>query len=98
MQRWGEEVQLLQEEMRRALAFFDYQAALWDSRATLRTDDQFLDLRDGVRAYAAKQASINRKRRIKFADAWATPSMVNNLDPDSDAEDDGAGVNGADDE
>ncbi|KAF9506632.1 hypothetical protein BS47DRAFT_1305001 [Hydnum rufescens UP504] len=74
MQQWGEEVQLLQEEMHQVLAFFEYQAAWWDSRGTSRTDTCFLDLRDGVRAYAAKQAAIYRNRRIEFASMWSSPS------------------------
>jgi len=71
-QRWEEEVLLVQEEMRRVILFCHYRAEWWDKRVALRTD-MFLDLRDGVRAYAAKQASILRKRAAHFTALWSTP-------------------------
>jgi hypothetical protein len=86
MQRWTEEVQLLQEEMRRVLAFCEYHASWWDKRVSLRGGDIFDDLRDGIRAYAAKQASIQRSRAKEFAKLWASTATAIEADPLSDAE------------
>ncbi|KAI0338086.1 hypothetical protein BDW22DRAFT_1338518 [Trametopsis cervina] len=36
LDRWKEEVELIEEEMRRAIWFFDYEVALWEARVTAR--------------------------------------------------------------
>jgi hypothetical protein len=66
MLQWTEEVQLLQEEMSCVLAFYQYQAALWDERGTLWMRNQFLDLWDGVCACAAKQSTINHNQHANL--------------------------------
>ena len=87
MQRWGEEVQLLQEEMRRVLAFCEYCAKWWDKQSSARTKDMFLDLQDGPHAYAAKQAAILCNRAKSFATMWAGPGVSSGVEPSSDDED-----------
>lgn len=80
-QHWVEEVRLLVEEMRRALAFNESMAAIWDRRrepaATVDVGEAHQYASDagwvdGVRAYACKQAHIRRQQaddwRGKFAD------------------------------
>ena len=97
MQCWTEEVQLLKEEMRRVLAFCDNRAAWWDERISLRGGDTFDNLRDGIHAYAAKQASILRNRAKEFAKLWTSPvtASPNEADPQLDAEE-GLGADASD--
>ncbi|EIW79870.1 hypothetical protein CONPUDRAFT_57971, partial [Coniophora puteana RWD-64-598 SS2] len=61
--RWTEETMLLKEEMRRTLAYLDWQAVWWDQR-----EDSTID--EGSRAYAAKQARLQRSLRERFATTW----------------------------
>ncbi|KAI9067504.1 hypothetical protein FKP32DRAFT_1563686 [Trametes sanguinea] len=55
--RWGEEVQLLPEEMRRVLATFKYEYGLWQSRASMAPSADPI-LLEGLVSYAMKQAQI----------------------------------------
>ncbi|KZV59553.1 hypothetical protein PENSPDRAFT_554740, partial [Peniophora sp. CONT] len=82
-QHWVEEVRLLAEEMRRVIAHNESLAKIWDQR---REPEHTVDLgdkhqyatdagwRDGVRAYACKQAFIRRAQaenwRNEFAETW----------------------------
>jgi hypothetical protein len=91
MQRWAEEIELLQEEMRRTLAYLEYRAVWWDNRCTLRTNTVFLDVRDGIRAYAAKQSAILRCRAKGFKKLWEGPRVVGSKESKTNGED-GAGL------
>jgi hypothetical protein len=67
--RWDEDVRLLLEEMRRVLVFLSWQAKWWSLQGTHRSNvDGLLD--EGLRAYAAKQASIRFKMAKSFAREW----------------------------
>ncbi|KAG2029346.1 hypothetical protein BDR03DRAFT_936849 [Suillus americanus] len=67
--RWEEEVLLLREEMRRVLAFFEWQAGWWDKQGTQR---QF-----GALAYAHRQATLHRRMSTHFRSLWeAVPSWT----------------------
>jgi hypothetical protein len=71
--RWAEEIELLQEEMRRVLQFFDWQANWWDEqqdRLVCETAAQ----REGLVAYAHKQAHIRRQLASRFRVLW-TPYL-----------------------
>ncbi|KAL1937896.1 hypothetical protein VTO73DRAFT_12789 [Trametes versicolor] len=74
-ERWEEEVELLIEEMRRVLAFFEYESDWWlgivDRRAKfpLRIPTPF-DIIDGVCAYAYRQAETRRALVVKLARLW----------------------------
>ncbi|TFK77860.1 hypothetical protein K466DRAFT_449601, partial [Polyporus arcularius HHB13444] len=57
--RWTEEVELVEEEMRRVKAFCIWQAGWWEAQARVR--EGHLDLLEGTRAYAHRQASIRRR-------------------------------------
>lgn len=59
LERWEEDVELLTEEMRRVLAFFEWDAARWDERGKdfESSDDVVLE---GHRAYAQRQATLRR--------------------------------------
>ncbi len=67
--RWSEEVELLQEEMRRVLQYFTWHAAWWDSQATQRKGVT-PELAEGLAAYAERQASIRRQMLERCQTAW----------------------------
>ncbi|KAJ8593477.1 hypothetical protein M405DRAFT_705554, partial [Rhizopogon salebrosus TDB-379] len=67
--RWSEEVELLQEEMRRVLQFFSWQATWWDNQKERRFVE-FTEEHDGLRAYAARQGSLRRDFHRNFSRLW----------------------------
>ena len=69
--RWNEEVLLVKEEMRRVLAFLEWKAAWWTKEGGRRDLDVRPDIADGIRAYAAKQAHVNRALAHSFKMRWA---------------------------
>ncbi|KAN0105342.1 hypothetical protein V8E52_011131 [Russula decolorans] len=83
--RWNEEVQLVKEEMRRVLAFLEWKAVWWTEEGGGKLGVT-PDIADGIRAYAAKQASINRKLAQSFEMHWK--SGVKTQDRDRDREQD----------
>lgn len=66
--RWVEEVILLEEEMRRVLAYFEWKAHWWYNQ-TLRQSAES-GLSSGLMAYAEKQAWIYKERAKRFAAHW----------------------------
>ena len=70
--RWEEEVVLLDEEMRRTLEFCSWKAAWWESQIIQREPLLPSDgpLMDGLRAYAYKQAALEREISDKWALKW----------------------------
>lgn len=68
--RWKEEVLLCEEEMRRILAYFDWDAARWEERARSARGDKPADIQAGLRAYAFRKASQWRALARKFGEAW----------------------------
>ncbi|KAI0666069.1 hypothetical protein C8Q78DRAFT_1072584 [Trametes maxima] len=74
-ERWEEDEELVVEEMRRVLCFFEHQAEFWDSIVQRRAKFSLtiptpLDIIDGVGAYAWRQASIYRGLLSRFATTW----------------------------
>ena len=67
--RWNEEVQLVKEEMRRVLVFLEWKADWWTKEGG-RVLNVRPDIADGIRAYAAKQAHINRALARSFKMRW----------------------------
>jgi hypothetical protein len=67
--RWNEEVLLVKEEMRRVLTFLEWKAVWW-TKEGVRDLDVRPDIADGIRAYAAKQAHINRALARSFKMRW----------------------------
>jgi len=60
-QRWNEEIQLLNEEMRRVLEFHEYKARWWEDRRSLSGDLIIsASLADGIHSYAECQAQLHR--------------------------------------
>ncbi|KAF7364442.1 CxC2 domain-containing protein [Mycena sanguinolenta] len=69
--RYREEVDLLEEEMRRVLQFLEWRADWWTGLLGLRAGKQAdAALREGHSAYAQKQAGYMRGMRERFAHLW----------------------------
>ena len=61
--RWSEEVLLLQEEMRRVMAYHAWRARWWDDQS-MRSFGLSDELTEGLAAYAQRQAKIFRDMRV----------------------------------
>ncbi len=72
VRRATEEVVLVREEMRRVGEFVVWKSMWWESRATLRSTVG-LELAEGLKAYAAKQAALQETLSMVFKDLWKTP-------------------------
>ncbi|KAJ7683938.1 hypothetical protein B0H14DRAFT_2422270, partial [Mycena olivaceomarginata] len=74
--RYAEEVDLLEEEMRRVLQFFEWRADWWRSQVGLRAGGQSGALREGHAAYAYKQAGYMDGLRARFSDEWSSVAKL----------------------
>ncbi|KAF9541213.1 hypothetical protein CPC08DRAFT_756183 [Agrocybe pediades] len=80
LDRWSEEVQLLKEERRRVLAFFEHRAREWDSLALGEGDSEASWMLPDVvydetaiagrHAYAREQADQFHRMHAHFLDVW----------------------------
>ncbi|KAG1743664.1 uncharacterized protein EDB91DRAFT_1236671 [Suillus paluster] len=72
----GEEVDLLKEEQRQVIAFLDWQAGWWWCQRQ-GCDSEHLDdcLREGLKAYAERQASLRRALSAHFQALWTMPTL-----------------------
>ena len=69
-QHWQEEVGLLKEEMRRTLEFLKWKSSLWVIKSLNSTRPLSPALREGLSAYAFRQADIFRSLRNHFLSLW----------------------------
>ena len=69
MCRWKEELLIIQEEMRRVLAFFEWRSTWWLYQANLRSHVE-PSIRSGIVAYAHKQSSLCLKMAARCAGSW----------------------------
>ncbi|TFY52492.1 hypothetical protein EVJ58_g9986, partial [Rhodofomes roseus] len=67
--RWQEDIELVREEMRRVLAYHKYKADEWESKANVRPALPD-DYREGVSAYAHRQADIRTTMQSICEKAW----------------------------
>ncbi|OJT08336.1 hypothetical protein TRAPUB_763 [Trametes pubescens] len=67
--RWSEEVELLQEEMRRVVAYHDWAAQQWRDRVDKLENDNPA-YREGANAYALRQTSIRESIRNFCQTSW----------------------------
>lgn len=67
--RWDEELELLEEEMRRTLLSLRFESTRWKARVVPK-DDAFSE---GMVAYATWQAAIRDALASKFEALWALP-------------------------
>ena len=70
LERWAEEVELLQEEMRRVVAFLEWKSVDWLAKTHVRGGDLASDIQSGLCAYARKQAAIFHDLAVSFAKLW----------------------------
>lgn len=68
--RWHEELQLLEEEMRRVLAYCVHRAKWWEEQPPCRQLPEST-LLEGLRAYAAEHAHSERRLAAKWSAQWA---------------------------
>ena len=71
MMRWQEEFAIIQEEMRRVIAWFEWKGTWWEQQAMRRENANLKpDVLSGISAYAYKQANITRSMAICCANEW----------------------------
>ena len=70
-ERWQEEVLLVTKEMRRVLCFLEWKAEWWTTQGSTVIDVS-ADVADGILAYSAKQAHINRALAESFRKRWSS--------------------------
>ena len=72
VERWEEEVVLVQEEMRRTLAFLAAKRTQWTVRTTVQSDgaDNEAIVSSGLTAYANRQADLCHALANNFAQIW----------------------------
>jgi hypothetical protein len=68
--RWAEEVDLLEEEMRRIIEFLRWRAGWWKERVDMRGLPEGPQ-REGETAYAMRQANIQATLASEFLADWA---------------------------
>jgi hypothetical protein len=68
--RWSEEILLLQEEMRRVLAYLSWYADWWSSQAQVAFQHQDHIVSEGFMAYAEKQAQLRQDLKLRFQHLW----------------------------
>ena len=81
--RWEEEVQIIQEEMRRTIVYYEWKEQWWleqNSRsATITSDDT---IQHGITAYSQKQAHYCKCMAESFAMAWLPFMQSEGIKPD----------------
>jgi hypothetical protein len=75
LERWVEEVELLQEEMRRVVAFLEWRSQEWLAKVDAHERTLNTDVQSGLDAYARKQAAIYHNLAVSFARLWR-PTLV----------------------
>lgn len=68
-QRYREELELVDEEMGRAIAFTKWRADWWLKQIGLR-QSVTAELRDGLQAYAREQSAIEKERAQVWEEEW----------------------------
>ena len=75
LERWNEEVELLQEEMRRVVTFLEWKSQDWLAKVETPRGNVTPDIQCGLNAYAKKQAAVHRNLALSFAKLWR-PTLV----------------------
>lgn len=87
--RASEEVVLLDEEMRRVLAYLEWKASWWEQREDSRSVRD-RELAEGIASYAESQAALQRSLSYSFRSLWTTPLR----EVQTQIEDNGEGIVG----
>jgi len=80
LERWTEEVELLQEEMRRVVVFLEWKSGDWWAKQDVRSATTSPEIRSGLQAYARKQASIHHDLAVSFSNLWLPALHSSNLE------------------
>ncbi|KAM6489975.1 hypothetical protein JOM56_014554 [Amanita muscaria] len=78
--RWEEEFEILQEEMRRVLAWFDWRASWWETQARL-TKEGTPEVLHGISAYAFKQLDLVQCMAARCAASWIPELKKHGIKP-----------------
>jgi hypothetical protein len=70
-ERWKEEIQLVEEEMRRSLEFGRWLGSWWMQRGSIRTGIRS-HLQEGLIAYAGEMADMEHRRIISWEMTWSS--------------------------
>ena len=68
--RWKEESELLQEEMRRIVAFLEWKSTWWGERVGSRLGLVAADIQHGIDSYARRQANTYHELAVSLARHW----------------------------
>ena len=80
LERWKEEVELLQEEMRRVVMFLKWKSQDWLAKAEDPRRATTPDIESGLNAYARKQEAIYHDLAVSFTRLWRPALVSNNLE------------------
>ena len=80
LERWKEEVELLQEEMLWVVMFLDWKSQGWSAKAKAPQRDTTPDIESGLIMYACKQEAIHHNLAISFTKLWHLVLVANNLE------------------
>ena len=75
LERWKEEVDLLQEEMRRVVVFLEWKSQDWLAKVDIPWRTSTPDVQSGLDAYAKKQAAVYHNLAVSFVNLWR-PTLV----------------------
>ena len=78
--RWREESDLLQEEMRRVIAFLEWKSRSWAGKVGSRLGLVTADVQHGIDGYALKQANIYHDLAVSLASQWLPHFVTLGLD------------------
>lgn len=79
--RLSEEFDIIQEEMRRVLAWFEWRATWWENLLSIRQDGD-PDIVDGLSAYAFKQAHLAHHMAARCAADWLLELNKQGIQPE----------------
>ena len=89
VQRWSEEVRLLQEEMRRTIVSLQHRATQWNSCVGV-SNSWSAELTEGAHAYACSQADVSWNLANHFENLWSCSQHQDDATEESDIEEDEA--------
>jgi hypothetical protein len=89
--QWSEEVELLAEEMRRVLAFLEWQGNWWLERTALRPLEKITE-QEGLHAYAYCQAALRFAMRNSFQAHWSFVVQLNHMVSEPGVDDSGPSI------
>lgn len=78
--RWREESELLQEEMRRVIVFLEWKSSSWGKSVGSRLGSITADIQHGVDSYARKQAGVYHELAVSLANQWLPHLFALGLD------------------